>query len=57
MANDALVSLSSKLSFIQCSWGFDNIYLRAQVMGNRSFMVKVGLYGNTMDYDYNAYLI
>jgi hypothetical protein len=27
------------------------------MMGYESFMVKVGLYGNTMDYDYNAYSI
>jgi hypothetical protein len=27
------------------------------MMGYKSFMVKVGLYGNTMDYDYKAYLI
>jgi hypothetical protein len=27
------------------------------MMGYKPFMVKVGLYGNTMDYDYKAYLI
>ncbi len=57
MANCTLVSLSSKLSFIQRSCGFNNVNLRALMMGYKSFMVKVGLYGNTMDYDYKAYSI
>jgi hypothetical protein len=46
-----------KLSFIQNSWGFDNVDLRDLMMGFEPFMVKVGLYGNTMDYDYKVYLI
>ncbi len=49
MANYALVSLSSKLSFIQRSWGIDNIDSRALMMGYELIMVKVGLYGDTMD--------
>jgi hypothetical protein len=57
MANYALVSLFSKLSFIQRSWGFDSIDSRDLMMGYKPFMVKVGLYGSTMDYDYKAYLI
>jgi hypothetical protein len=51
MANFALVSLSSKLTFLQQTWGFANIDSRAPMMRYESFMVKVGLYGNTMDHD------
>jgi hypothetical protein len=32
-----------------------NIDSRALMMGYESFMVEVGLYGNTMDHDYKAY--
>jgi hypothetical protein len=55
MTNYALVSLSSKLSFLQCSWGFDVAHLKAIMMGYESFMIEVGLYGNTMDYNYKSY--
>ncbi len=51
------ISLSLKLSFIQRSWVFDNVDSRALMMGYESFMVKVGLYGNLMDYDHKAYSI
>jgi hypothetical protein len=27
------------------------------MMGYESFMIEVGLYGNTMDYDYMAYSV
>jgi hypothetical protein len=57
MANYALVPLSLKFSFIHCSWGLDNVDLRALMMGYELFMVEDGLYGNIMDYDYKAYLI
>jgi hypothetical protein len=55
MANYALMSLSSKLSFIQCNWGFNVAHLKAMMMGNKSFMIEVGLYGNTMDYNYKRH--
>jgi hypothetical protein len=51
MANFALVSLSSKLTFVQQTWGLANVDSRALMMGYESFMVEVGLYGNTMDHD------
>jgi hypothetical protein len=54
MANFALVSFSSKLTFFT-TWGFANVGSRALMMGYESFMVEVGLYGNTMDHDYKAY--
>ncbi len=33
MANYALVSLASKLSFLQCNWGFSTSHLTAMMMG------------------------
>jgi hypothetical protein len=51
----ALVSLSLKLSFLQCDWGFDIAHLKAMMMGYEPFMIEVGLYGNTMDYNYNSH--
>ncbi len=55
MANYTLVSLSSKLSFIQSNWGFDVAHLKAMMMGYESFMIEVGLYENTMDYNFKRY--
>ncbi len=55
MANSALVSFSSKFTFLQQTWGFANVDSRALMMGYKSFMVKVGLYGNTMYHDYKAH--
>jgi hypothetical protein len=52
MANYTLVSLSLKISFIQINWGFDVAHSKAMMMGYESFMIEVGLYGNTMDYDF-----
>jgi hypothetical protein len=43
MANYALVSLASKLSFLQCNWGFAAAHLTAMMMGYTSFIVKVGI--------------
>ncbi len=43
MANYALVSLSSKLSFIQCNWGFDVAHSKALMMGYEACMIEVGL--------------
>ncbi len=55
MANYALVSLASKLSFLQCSLGFDTIHSKTIMIGYESFMVEVGLYGNTMRYEYKTH--
>jgi hypothetical protein len=55
MANYALVSLSLKLSFIQCNWGFDIAHLKAMMMGYKSFMIEVGLYSNTISYVYKRH--
>jgi hypothetical protein len=55
MANYALVCLLLKLSFLQCNWGFDVAHSKAKMMGYKSFMIEVGLYGNTMDYNYKRH--
>ena len=57
LTNFALVSLASKLAFLQRTWGFADVVSRSLVMGYESFMIEVGLYGNTMDYDYKAYSV
>jgi hypothetical protein len=57
LSNYALISLASKLSLIQGGWGFDNADARAIMIGYESFMMEVGLYGNTMDHDYKTHLI
>jgi hypothetical protein len=55
MANYALISLASKLSFLQCNWGFDIIHSKTIMIGYESFMVEVGVYGNTMSYKYKTH--
>ncbi len=55
MANYALVSLASKLSLFQCNWGFDIDQLKTIMIGYESFMVEVGLYGNTTSYEYKTH--
>jgi hypothetical protein len=55
MTNFALVSLTSKLAFIQQTWGMAGVDSRSLMIGYKSFMVKIGLYGNTMDHDYKVY--
>ncbi len=57
MANYALVSLASKLSYLQCNWGFEAPHSNALMTGYKSFMVEVGLYGNTMEYEYKTHSI
>ncbi len=49
--------LASKLSFIQRGWGVEDVNSRALMIGYQSFMMEVGLYGNTMDYDYKSYSV
>ena len=57
MANYALISLASKLSFLQCNWGFDTVHSKTIMIGYESFMVEVSLYGNTMSYKYKIHLM
>jgi hypothetical protein len=55
MVNYVLVSLASILSFLQINWGFKSPHSSALMMGYKSFMIEVGLYGNTMDYNYKTH--
>jgi hypothetical protein len=55
MANYALVSLASKLSYLQFNWGFKAPHSNRLMMAYKSFMIEVGLYGNTMGYDYKTH--
>ena len=55
MPNFALVSLASKVAFIQRTWGFESVDSKALMMAYESFMVEVGLYGIIMDHDYTTY--
>ncbi len=55
MANYALVSLASKLLFLQFNWGFKAPHSSELMMAYASFMIEGGLYGNTMDYDYKTH--
>jgi hypothetical protein len=55
MANYALVSLASKLSFLQFNWGFKAPHSNALMMVYKSFMIEVGLYGNTTNNDYKTH--
>ncbi len=57
MTNYALMSIPSKLSLIQRSWGFDDVVSKALMTGYESFMMEVGLYGNTMDYEYKQHSV
>jgi hypothetical protein len=55
MANYALVSLATKLSFLQFNRGFKGPHSNTLMMAYKSVMIEVGLYGNTMDYDYKTH--
>ncbi len=48
----ALISLASKLQYIQLNWGFNKASSRSSTMGYESFLMEIGLYGNTFSYDY-----
>ncbi len=39
------------------TWGFTDVVSRSLMMGYESFMIEIGLYGNTMDYDYGIFSI
>ncbi len=51
MPNFALIALASKLSYLQCNWGFDAPHYNALMIGYESFIIEVGLYGDTMGYE------
>jgi hypothetical protein len=55
MPNFALISLASKLLYLQCNWGFGAPHSNALMIGYESFIIEVGLYGNTMGYKYKTH--
>jgi hypothetical protein len=57
MANFALISLALKLSSFQCNRGFSAPHSNALMVGYESFIIEVGLYGNTMGYKYKTHSI
>ena len=57
MANFALVSLASKLAYLQCNWGLDAPHSNALMIGYKSLIIEVGLYSNTMEYEYKTHSI
>ncbi len=54
MPNFALIPLASKLSYLQCNWGFGAPHSNALMIGYESFIIEVGLYGDTMGYKYKG---
>jgi hypothetical protein len=55
MPDFALLSLSSKLQLIQCICGFNDAASHSMQMGYESFLMEIGLYGNTLAYDYEKF--
>jgi hypothetical protein len=55
MPNFALISLASKLLYLQCNWGFGAPHSNALMIGYESFIIEVGLYGDTMGYEYKSH--
>jgi hypothetical protein len=55
LPNFALISLASKLQYIQCNWGFNEASSRSSTMGYESFLIEIGLYGNAFSYDYTTF--
>jgi hypothetical protein len=54
MPNFALLSLTLKLLYLQCNWGFGAPHSNALMIGYESFIIEVGLYGDTMGYEYRT---
>ena len=57
MINFALITLTLKLSYLQCNWGFSAPHSNALMIGYESFIIEIGLYGNTMGYEYKTHSI
>jgi hypothetical protein len=53
--NFALLSLSSTLQLIQCIWGFNDAASVSLFMGYKSFLMDLGMYGNSLGYDYQRF--
>ncbi len=57
LPNFSLHLLAAKLQLIQCLWGFSNAALLSLTMGYKSFLMEVGLYGNTLSYNYKLFAV
>jgi hypothetical protein len=57
LANFALQSLASKLQLIQCTWDFNDAASCSLLMGYESLLMDIGMYGNSLGYRYNWYLV
>jgi hypothetical protein len=55
LPNFGLHALAAKLQFIQCNWGFTDAASKDSSMGYESFLMNVGMYGNTLDLDYKSF--
>ena len=55
LPNFGLHALAAKLQFIQCNWGFTDAASKGLSMGYESFIMNVGMYGNTLDLDYKSF--
>jgi hypothetical protein len=56
LPNIPLVALSEKVSFLLGNWGFfGQAHSNALAMASDSFLVKVGLYSNPLDWSYDNY--
>ncbi len=57
LPNFSLNLLAAKLQLIQCLWGFSNAASLSLTMGYESFLMDIGLYGNTLGYDYKRFAV
>ncbi len=55
MPNFALISLASKILYLLFNWGFGAPHSNALMIGYKSFIVVVGLYDDTMGYEYKTH--
>jgi hypothetical protein len=57
LPNFALLLLASNLQLIQCIWGFNDAASTALQMGYESFIMDIGMYGNTLSLNYKLFSI
>ena len=55
LPNFALLSLAAKLQLIQCSCGYGDAASLSLAMGYETFVMEIGMYGNTLGYNYKKY--
>jgi hypothetical protein len=57
LPNFSLISLASKLQFIQCIWGFKDAASMSLRMGYESFVMDIGMYGNALSLDFDRFSV